>query len=127
MFSKLMIIGLGGFLGALMRYETNMLILPIAKNTQFPIATVTINIIGCFVIGALSQLVESQGILSGQSGEFVFIGLLGAFTTFSTFSNETFELARSGNFLYAFFNMSIHLLLGLFAIWAGHALVSRFI
>ena len=74
------------------------------------------------MIGLLAQVAEARHFFSPTTHNLVFIGFLGAFTTFSTFGNETVFLIRDGKELYAFGNMFLHLTLGLTAIFAGRYL-----
>lgn len=121
---KLMLIGLGGFTGALLRYSVSGFVQNWSKNVSFPYGTLAVNLIGCFIIGALSQLVESQNVFSPEARSFVFIGLLGAFTTYSTFGNETVNLMMDGESLLSVANIGLHLLLGLGAVWFGRVIVA---
>ena len=119
----LLMIGLGGFTGAILRYALNGLVQTSTQNSSFPLGTLVINLLGCIVMGALSQLVESFGLFNANTRSFVFIGLLGAFTTFSTFGNESVNLLREGNHLLSFLNIGLHIFLGIGAIWLGRLLV----
>ena len=123
MLSKSLLIGLGGFTGALLRYGVSGLVLNFSKNGSFPFATLVVNLLGCFLIGLLSQLVDTNGMFSPQARSFIFIGLLGAFTTYSTFGNETINLMRAGQGLLSLTHIGTHLLLGLAAVWLGRFLV----
>ena len=123
---KIIIVGLGGFTGAILRYALSAILQNTTKNTSFPYSTLVINLLGCFLMGALSQCVESMGLISQDSHAFLIIGLLGAFTTFSTFSNESFVLMRVGKTLFSFLNISLHIILGLGAIWLGRLVVLFF-
>lgn len=120
---KLLIIGLGGFTGAILRYGLNNLVQTSTQNLAFPLGTLVINLLGCIVMGALSQLVESFGFFSSETRSFIFVGLLGAFTTFSTFGNESVNLLRDGNHLLSFLNIGLHIILGIGAIWLGRLMV----
>ena len=123
--SKLIIIGLGGFTGALMRYGISGFVQALAKNITFPFGTLAINILGCLLIGAIAQWVEIQASFSADARDFIFIGLLGAFTTFSTFSNETFSLIQHGAMLLALENVGMHLIFGIGAVWLGRATIAQ--
>lgn len=100
--SKLIIIGLGGFVGALVRYGLSGFVQALSKNISFPFGTLAINLLGCLLIGAFAQLIETQASFSEDTRDFIFIGMLGAFTTFSIFSNETFGLMQRGDMLACF-------------------------
>ncbi|QRN82895.1 fluoride efflux transporter CrcB [Chloroflexota bacterium] len=120
---KVLIIGLGGFAGAVLRYSLNGFVQNATQNSAFPYSTLVINLLGCVIMGALSELVESFGFLSTEIRSFLFIGLLGAFTTFSTFGNESFNLLREGNHLLSMLNVGLHILLGLGAIGLGRLII----
>jgi CrcB protein len=116
---KLLLIGLGGFAGALLRYSVSGLAQNWSNSIAFPFGTLAVNILGCFLIGGLSQAAESQGVFSPETRSFVFIGLLGAFTTYSTFGNESVNLMLDGNSQLSMVNVGLHLGLGLGAVWLG--------
>jgi CrcB protein len=74
---------------------------------------------GCFVIGFLGQLAESKNLFQGDTRTFLFVGVLGGFTTFSSFGYETFQLIRDGSFLYAGANAVLQVVVGLLLVWLG--------
>ena len=119
---KLFLAGIGGFIGSSLRYAVTGYVQTWSRSIDFPYGTLAVNLIGCFLIGFLSQLAESRGILTAESRTFIFIGILGGFTTFSAFGNETMNLWREGENLLAMANIAAHLLLGLGAVWASRAL-----
>ena len=92
------LVGLGGCIGAIARYLVNRLLMPIATSAAFPLGTLAVNIIGCFVIGALARVGESRINLSPQARLLLITGILGGFTTFSAFGNETILLMRNDQF-----------------------------
>lgn len=116
--STIFLIGLGGFIGAILRYGISGFIQDWSKGTSFPIGTLAVNILGCFVIGLLSQLAETHGLFSPETRSLLFIGFLGAFTTFSTFGNDTMNLFQNSPWL-SITNVSAHIILGLIAVWVG--------
>ena len=120
--SNLLLIGLGGFIGAILRYSISGFVQGWSKGNPFPVGTLAVNILGCFVIGLLSQLAESQGLFSPETRALLFIGFLGAFTTFSTFGNDTMNLFQSSPWL-SITNVSAHIILGLVAVWIGRGMV----
>lgn len=120
--TKLLIIGLGGFLGAIARYSLSGLVHQ-HMNSSFPYGTLAVNVLGCFLIGAGYYFVEDRAVMSPQMRLFLFIGLLGAFTTFSTFGYETNELIRDKKLFLALVNAAGNLVLGVFAVWLGRTLL----
>src|SRR5438477_12475719 len=90
----------------------------------FPLETLIINVLGCLAIGWLAGLSESRGIFGGTTRAFLFIGVLGGFTTFSTFGYETFQLGRAGEWPSAALSAGLQLVLGIGAVFAGHALAA---
>ena len=119
---KLFLAGIGGFIGSSLRYAVTGYVQTWSRSIDFPYGTLAVNLIGCFLIGFLSQLAESRGVFTAESRTFVFIGILGGFTPFSAFGNETMNLWRDGENLLAMANVAAHLLLGLGAVWASRAL-----
>jgi CrcB protein len=119
---KLFLAGIGGFIGSSLRYAVSGYIQLWSKSIAFPYGTVAVNFIGCFAIGFLSQLAESRGMFTAETRTLIFIGVLGGFTTFSAFGNETINLWRDGQNLLAAINVAAHLLLCLGAVWLSRAL-----
>ena len=119
---KILLVGLGGFMGSILRYLMSGYVQQWMKSVDFPYGTLAVNLIGCLVIGFLSQLAEARGVFMAESRAFVFIGVLGGFTMFSTFSNETMNLLRDGERLLAVVNIAAHLVPGLIAVWLGRVL-----
>ena len=119
---KYLFVGTGGFIGAVLRYWLSGLIQQFSISTFFPIGTLVVNFLGCLLIGFLSELAEEHGVFTAESRALVFVGVLGGFTTFSTFSNETMNLLREGQNSFAFVNIAGHLILGIGAVWLGRTL-----
>lgn len=119
----LLLIGAGGFIGAISRYLVNIVVQAFGGHIQFPLATLFVNVLGCFALGALVSLGEIQGILTPPARAFLLLGFLGAFTTFSTFGYETVALLRDGQSLLSFLNIGLQVALGLVAVWLGSSLV----
>ena len=119
---KLLLVGLGGALGSMLRYSVGGLVGRFRAGWTFPLETLLINVSGCLVIGLLSGLGESRGVFSASARAFLFIGVLGGFTTFSTFGYETFQLLRDGQWPAAMLSTSLQVVLGIGCVWLGHAI-----
>jgi CrcB protein len=118
------LIGTGGFAGAILRYALSGLVhrqLPIAT---FPYGTLSVNLLGCLLIGVLAGLADSRQVFAPELRTFAFIGLVGGFTTFSTFAFETMALTRDGEYLRAASNVGLHVFLGLGLCWLAYGLTS---
>ena len=117
-------VGVGGFLGTILRYAVGGAVGRLKAGWSFPIETLLVNVAGCLAIGLLAGVFESRGAVSGTARAFLFIGLLGGFTTFSAFGYETFQLARVGQWQGAALSIGLQLVLGIGAVWAGHAVAA---
>ncbi len=116
---KLSIIGAGGFTGAILRFLVSSWVQHRSGSIVFPFGTMAVNMIGCFVIGLLTYLVETRSMFSMETRSFVLIGLLGAFTTFSTFGNETLGLIRDSRLDLAVLNAGSQVVIGVALVWVG--------
>ena len=117
---RVVLVGIGGMLGAIARYAAGGLVHRMYPG-RFPLGTLLINIAGCFALGLLATLATDRGVLSASTRIFLFIGVLGGFTTFSSFGYETLVLWQDGLGWAAFLNVAASMVLGLGAVWAGHA------
>jgi len=116
---SILYVALGGAVGSVSRYLLGTWTQSLSKSIDFPYGTLIVNLIGCFVIGLLSQLAESRGAFTPESRAFVFIGILGGFTTFSSFGNDTLNLLRDGNSFNALANVGANVIVGLLLVWLG--------
>lgn len=119
---KVWLVGLGGFLGSVLRYALGGMVGRLKAGWSFPLETLLINVAGCLVMGMLVGISESRGVYSETTRAFLFIGLLGGFTTFSAFGYETFQLMRDGQWPAAALSTALQVVLGIGGVWAGHAL-----
>ncbi|MBI5052680.1 MAG: fluoride efflux transporter CrcB [Chloroflexi bacterium] len=119
-----LLVGAGGFIGSVARYWLSSYVQQISKSVSFPYGTLTVNLLGCLVIGVLAQLADSRGVFTPEARAFVFIGILGGFTTFSSFGNETINLFRGSENLEGIANVIAHIVLGLGAVWLGRVMVA---
>jgi len=119
-----MVVGSGGFLGALSRYGLSGLVHRHMPLTTFPYGTLVVNLLGCLLIGLLAGLGEARQVFGPEVRLFALIGLLGGFTTFSTFGYETFAMIRDSEYVRAAANVGVHVGLGLALVWFGYALTT---
>jgi CrcB protein len=119
----------GSALGGLLRFILGKLMLSFDVSIGFPIGTVFINVIGSFVIGYFGTLTLHSGKypVSENLRIFVMIGICGGFTTFSSFSLQTFDLVRSGAWGRASANIALSVVLCLTAVAAGHRLAQHWV
>ncbi len=118
----LLFVGAGGFLGAVMRYLVEGCVHDLLRNPWLPYGTITVNLVGCLLIGLLAGLAENRQVLGPEARAFLLIGLLGGFTTFSAFGYETMALTRDGEIFSAMTNVALQVGLGLAAVWGGYSL-----
>ena len=113
-------VGIGGALGSVARFWLSILIAE--HYPTFPVNTLVINIIGSFLIGIFAAMGVPEGriYLNPETRKFLMFGLCGGFTTFSSFSLQTFNLANDGEWLYAGLNVILSVTLCLFAVWLGY-------
>lgn len=117
--SLLLFIGIGGFFGAAMRYLVGGWVQDWSHSISFPYGTVAVNLIGAFLLGFLVYLGESHRVFSPEVRAMLFIGFLGAFTTFSTFELESFNLFHKGETLAGWLYLGGQVFLGFLAVWLG--------
>ena len=112
-------VAVGGALGSVARHGVNVLIGRLVHR-PVPYATAAVNLVGCVVIGLLAGLLASSRLQMSQTVRaFVFVGVLGGFTTFSSFGLDTFTLSREGSHTLAFWNVAAQVGLGLLGVAAG--------
>jgi CrcB protein len=115
---NLLAIGIGGFLGAIMRYLCSGWIYRLF-GTGLPWGTVAVNVIGSFLLGFFLILETTRFTLSPTIRNFVAIGILGAFTTFSTFSYEAIQLLQDQLYFKAITYVLLNVIICLAAAWIG--------
>ncbi len=116
---NIMLVGSGGFVGSALRYLASGWIQHVVKTELIPVGTAVVNVTGCLVIGLLGGWAEHSQAFSPNTRLFLFVGLLGGFTTFSTFGYETISLLRDKAILSSFVYIGVHLVLGLGAVLLG--------
>ena len=121
---QMLMVGLGGFIGSIGRYKLGGVILHHTASSRFPLSTFAVNVIGCFVIGALAALAEHRDLFSPDTRLFLMTGLLGGFTTFSAFGYEGVFLLRRGEIGIALAYAGLSVVCGLAAVWLALKLFS---
>ena len=119
-------VAFGGAIGSVARHEVGKAIARVSPTHVTPYATALVNLVGCFVIGLLAGLVASHRMtMSPGLRAFVFVGILGGFTTFSSFGLDTFSLAHGGRTGAAIVNALVQVVAGCFLIAAGYFAATR--
>lgn len=124
--SQVLAVALGGAVGSSLRFLVGGWVHRALPGTAFPIGTFVVNLAGCLVIGLLAGLADFRQVLTPTARLFLLVGLLGGFTTFSSFAYETFTLARDAETAKALANAVLQVTLGFGAAWAGYA-TARFL
>lgn len=117
-------IGLGGIIGSLLRYCATLIV----KSAHFPFATLTVNIVGSFLLGFLSSYFSTKNFQQTKMYTAITTGIIGSFTTFSTFSNDIIDLIEGHEYLFSIVYLAVSIILGLvlamFGMYIGRKLRS---
>jgi CrcB protein len=122
---KILLIGLAGFAGTIGRYWLSGVVARRYGET-FPLGTLTVNLVGCFLVGLLFYLMQERYVVNQNVRSMVLIGLLGGFTTFSSFGLQTFTLLQDREIALALVNLAVSNVMGLFLVWVGYTLAKAF-
>jgi fluoride exporter len=122
MFRTILIVGLGGFIGSILRYLSQLAAGKIF-SPSFPMGTFIVNLLGCFIIGVVFAMSEKGNLLTAEMRLFLAVGFCGGFTTFSTFSNDNLMLLKDGSILLLLANIVGSVLLGIVAVYLGIVLI----
>ncbi|HLL90961.1 MAG TPA: fluoride efflux transporter CrcB [Tepidisphaeraceae bacterium] len=114
---QFLLVGLGGAVGAVARWQLGELVLRHTPGWRFPLGTVAVNVVGCLAAGVLAGLAARSGVFSADAKLFLFTGLLGGFTTFSAFGLETVALLRRGDHTAAAAYVMLSVGCGAAALW----------
>ena len=118
---RVVLIGVAGLLGTLARYGLSGIVARRIGET-FPMGTLVVNVIGCFLAGLLFYLLQERFLVNEVVRTALMIGFLGGFTTFSSYGLQTFALMRDGELALALTNVLVSNVLGLITVWAGYSL-----
>ena len=119
-----LIVGCGGFLGAAGRFFVGEVLLRYSTALRFPIGTLIVNALGCFLIG-LTMGLGNRATPAPELRLFLVTGILGGFTTFSAFGFETFQLLRTGAGFLALANIAANVIVSLLLVFFGFTLTQR--
>jgi CrcB protein len=122
MVKSILIAGLGGFIGTVFRFLISRYI-QLTYDTVFPWATMAVNIIGCLLIGIVFGISEKSNLLTPEWRIFLTVGLLGGFTTFSTFSNDAFMLLQNKEIFRFAMYTGFSFFFGVLAVFVGRGLI----
>jgi CrcB protein len=116
------LVGAGGFIGSILRYGLSGAAQQISGSTTFPYGTLAVNVCGCVAIGVAGGLIDARQLFGPEVRVFLLIGVLGGFTTFSTFGYETIALVRDGDLALAASSVLLHLVRAVGGTWLGYGL-----
>jgi fluoride exporter len=122
LYVNILLVAIGGAIGSVARYLLSTFVLR-ATGALFPLGTFVVNAIGCFVFGLIAGAADQRVALSPEARAFLLIGILGGFTTFSSYAFESFALLRSGEVLWAATNIAGQVLIGVAGVAAGIAMM----
>lgn len=122
---NIIVVGLGGFLGAASRYALGLANNKLFPSATFPINTLVVNVIGSFVIGCMMEYFTKNGTMGSSLQLFIMVGILGGFTTFSSFSLETMNLFAGGKMTIAIYNIFLNVILCLVFVVTGKLVVGK--
>lgn len=120
---NILLIAIGGAVGSVCRYLLSAAVLR-SLGTLFPAGTFVVNVVGCFVFGGIVGLAQERVTLSPDARALLLAGVLGGFTTFSSYMNESFVLVREGQFVWAGLNLAGQVIAGFVAFWLAFSLGS---
>lgn len=118
MVKNIILIGIGGFIGSVARYFVSLLNLSV-HFFSIPLGTLTVNIVGSFIIGFLYGIAERSTVLTTEWRLFLMTGLCGGFTTFSSFASENLVLLHNGQIFSLLLYTGLSIFLGFTAVWLG--------
>lgn len=120
----ILLVGIGGFAGAVARYLIGGAVLHMSIQERFPYSTFVVNVLGCLAIGMLAGVAEKQHLLSPDARLLLITGLLGGFTTFSAFGLDAVHLIRRGELWIATLYAGGSVVAGIAAVWLGMKLMA---
>ncbi|WP_333594418.1 fluoride efflux transporter CrcB [Anaerospora hongkongensis] len=122
---EIILVAVGGGIGATTRYLTSNWAAA-RFGAEFPMGTLLVNVVGCFIIGVFMALTTERLSVSPYWRLFIAVGFLGGLTTFSSFSYETLRLLQEADIMRAFYNVGLNVMVGFLATWLGMGVVKLF-
>jgi fluoride exporter len=122
---KWLFIAVGGAIGSMLRYAVQSWVGQEIGGRSFPIGTIVVNMTGCLVIGLLAGFFDGPRLVREEYRIGLLVGVLGGYTTFSSFGLETFRLANDRQFMLALANVLVSCAVGFLAVWIGYRLAER--
>ena len=119
--TQLALVGCGGFIGSCLRFAMHSWIHRTISYSQFPLGTLGVNVLGCLLIGYLGGIAEHRQALDASMRLFLLVGVLGGFTTFSTFAYDSLALAQNAQYFGILLNVVLQVTIGFSAAWLGLA------
>jgi CrcB protein len=117
----IILVAVGGAIGSVARYLVSALV-GRATGTLFPAGTFAVNLIGCIVFGMIAGAAEQRVVLSPDVRVFLLVGVLGGFTTFSSYAFDGVVLIQQGQIAAALVNIGGQIVCGLLGLWAGYVI-----
>jgi fluoride exporter len=126
MFRTILIVGVGGFIGSILRYLGQLAAGKIF-SPSFPMGTFLVNLLGCFIIGSVFAMSEKGNLLTAEMRLFLAVGFCGGFTTFSTFAADNLMLLKDNSIGLLMLNVLSSVVLGIFAVYLGIVVIRSII
>jgi CrcB protein len=122
---EILLVAGGGAIGAVSRFLLSGVVIQLVPMVRFPVATCVVNLLGCFLIGLLLGMSDRAIAVSHETRLFLATGLLGGFTTFSTFGAESLQLIQRHDWIELVGYLVASVLVGVFLVWTGWCLGQR--
>jgi len=122
MLRTILFVGLGSCTGGMLRFVISRLIQS-HVTISFPLATLLVNIVGCFIIGMFYAMFEAGHLMNSDFKAFLTVGFCGGFTTFSTFIIDNFTLLKDQNYFYFAFYLALSIFIGFIMLYLGYTLI----
>jgi len=114
-------VAIGGAIGSVSRSLLSTFVLRVS-GSLLPVGTFAVNVVGCIAFGAIVGAAEHRFVLTPEARAFLLVGILGGFTTFSSYTFETFTLMQDGQFAAAAFNIVGQVVAGLLGFWVAYVI-----